>query len=633
MAFQQKQVAPHRKIQLSANESSPIYETLRLSPEKKEIRLLELLPGSTGDIIRCRMIATPLRGAPEYSAVSYVWGHSHSSLQISVNGNAFAVRENTFQALSQLRLEDTVRMIWVDSICIDQGNIEEKQHQLRLMHDVYSQAGAVLVWLGAAAADSEIAMSFLHTVVKSGKVELTAASAGMLSAADEATWASPTPLEEFGAGFLGRKHHDLPSPDGQVALLPPGVHLRAAIKNLLLRPWFQRRWILQEALLAQNIILVCGSSEVKIHRQHLKQLSTRDQLSSQSSSLIDFSLSSDRPNSKTRLHVEFQVVPDDTLHTGYVLLDPALALRLDSSSLNRASSPCPSLSGSSSITPWSSRPSTPRINSPQGAREELVDLLSENVYLNELLSAAIADGKVGLGNLEKYLQQRLEDLASDLHRLASSKTEAEIAKFVRYCSQYTARQLVLRQDPQRGRLTSEMLSQRARQSRQEVIGRSLLTEFERPEDLNQPDDIEEVVSYPDFRAQFERIRRFILEGDPYRKWIERIEEYVYYRRLQFAPLPKDAVDTNYSVGQGVRSADARALDVSVNRVEANSSPNVVDFLRSLPNMRITLAAALAPLSLIDRTKETVEHMLESRLAAPDFTLTSLNIKAKASETF
>jgi len=475
---------------------------------------------------------------------------------------------------------------------------------------VYSQAETVLVCLGAAAADSEIAMSFLDTVVKSGKVNLSAGSVRTLSAADEATRVSPAPVEEFGAGFLGREHYDLPSPDGQVALLPLDAPLRAPIKNLLLRPWFHRAWTYQEALLAQNIILVCGDSEVKIHRQHLKQLFPR----TQSSSLIDFMLSSDRPNSKPRLRMQFQVVPDETLHTEYGLLDPALALRLDSSSLNRASSPCPSLSGSSSITPWSSRPSTPGLNSPQGAREELVDLFSENVYLNELLSAAIADGKVGLEHFEKYLQQRLEDLASDLHRLASSKTEAEIAKFVRYCSQYTARQLVLRQDPQRGRLTSEMLSRRARESRQEAIGRSILTEFERPEGLNQLDDIEEVVSYPDFRAQFERIRRFILEGEPYRKWIERIEEYVHYRRLEFAPLPKDAVDTNCSVVEGVSSADARPLDIFVNQVEANSSPNVVDFLGSLPNMRITPAAALAPLSLIDRAKESVEHMLGEQIA-------------------
>jgi hypothetical protein len=48
MALQMKQVTPHRKMQKSANESSLIYEPLKLSPERKEIRLLRLSPGSTG---------------------------------------------------------------------------------------------------------------------------------------------------------------------------------------------------------------------------------------------------------------------------------------------------------------------------------------------------------------------------------------------------------------------------------------------------------------------------------------------------------------------------------------------------------------------------------------------------------
>jgi Heterokaryon incompatibility protein (HET) len=557
------------------------------------------------------LIRTPLKDSPEYVAVSYAWGDSQSSQRIFIDGNAFAVRENAFQALSRLRSKDTARIIWIDIICINQNDSEEKSQQIPLMRDLYNQARTTFVWLGTAADDSDTAMSFIGTSVNTRKLGLIASLAGMLSVADEATLVSPASLKGFRAGYLGRQHYHIPSLDEQTALLPRDPHLRTATEKLLLRPWFRRPWIVQEFLLAQSVILVCGDSEVEIHGQNLEHIWPRDPRLSRSFSLDGFFLSSDRTKIKARLGVD---KPDleEKRYTESGLLD--LAIREDWSSSIRSSSLCPSLSDTSSMTPRSSRPSTPGLNSPQGAREELVDLFAENASLNGLLSAAIADGTVGLEQLEEHLQQRLEELASDLHRSASSQVEAEIARFVRHCSQYTAQQLVLRQDPQHGRLASEILSHRARESRQQAIGRSILTEFKPPKDLLQPDDIEEVVSYPDFRAQFERIRRFFFEGDPYQKWIERMEEYVSHRRLQSTPLPKNGVETSCFVDQGVPRADARVLDARVNHVEANSNLNMVEFLGSFPNMQVTRSAALAPLSLIDRAKGRIEHMVGEQIA-------------------
>ncbi|OCK76902.1 HET-domain-containing protein, partial [Lepidopterella palustris CBS 459.81] len=58
----------------------------------------------------------------------------------------------------RLRDPSFERMIWVDAICIDQDNFEEKSHQIQLMAKIYSKAIRALAWLGEAAGDSNRAL-------------------------------------------------------------------------------------------------------------------------------------------------------------------------------------------------------------------------------------------------------------------------------------------------------------------------------------------------------------------------------------------------------------------------------------------------------------------------------------------
>jgi hypothetical protein len=48
--------------------------------------------------------------------------------------------------------------MWVDAVCIDQENDQEKEHQIQLMAKIYGQASRVIVWLGEAADDSDQAV-------------------------------------------------------------------------------------------------------------------------------------------------------------------------------------------------------------------------------------------------------------------------------------------------------------------------------------------------------------------------------------------------------------------------------------------------------------------------------------------
>jgi hypothetical protein len=129
--------------------SANLYDDLR----DGEIRLFQLDINTTGNIVG-RLQAVETSSAPSFYALSYVCGSDACSEEITVNNRAFLVRSNLFAALHELRLyfhgKDIARVaIWIDAICIDQDNKEEKPKQIREMHGVFSGAVEVLVWLGA----------------------------------------------------------------------------------------------------------------------------------------------------------------------------------------------------------------------------------------------------------------------------------------------------------------------------------------------------------------------------------------------------------------------------------------------------------------------------------------------------
>ena len=65
-------------------------------------------------------------------------------------------------AMRQLRDSESIIFLWIDAICINQANIQEKNHQVPLMADVYRRAEHVCVWLGERSDDSDVALDFIR---------------------------------------------------------------------------------------------------------------------------------------------------------------------------------------------------------------------------------------------------------------------------------------------------------------------------------------------------------------------------------------------------------------------------------------------------------------------------------------
>lgn len=137
-----------------------------LDPSLRQIRLLRVEPSPSD--LSAVLETVSLDDGPKYTALSYTWGTEMSSgagiaLKLGHGGGQTWRQPITMNL--QVVLEhlcagsDKPVTLWVDALCINQADVEEKSHQITLMKDVYSGAEATCIWLGPAADDSDLAMA------------------------------------------------------------------------------------------------------------------------------------------------------------------------------------------------------------------------------------------------------------------------------------------------------------------------------------------------------------------------------------------------------------------------------------------------------------------------------------------
>lgn len=137
---------------------SSTYFYAPLDTSTKTIRLLTLEAPSNRARVRVKLVLFPVERCPSYVALSYCWRSSSPTEPIEIDNSLFEVQENLFRALSQIQiwkkmnhkpranLEDgipstsTWHYFWVDAICINQTNVVERNHQVRLMDSIYRGA-------------------------------------------------------------------------------------------------------------------------------------------------------------------------------------------------------------------------------------------------------------------------------------------------------------------------------------------------------------------------------------------------------------------------------------------------------------------------------------------------------------
>lgn len=199
---------------------------------------------------------------PRYTALSYTWGLSGSFADpkpsvftqiervypIICHGDILLSTWNLRSALRRIRLgidvctreastenEDLKRVrdlyvdisyIWIDAVCIDQGNLRERSHQVQAMSKIYKQAHTTLVWLGDNDRFSKDALAALGKLAEHLKKVST----------QEALIRASIRISPL--------HLDAPE--------------RKACAALLSRNWFSRYWILQEVVMSKEVLVLIG---------------------------------------------------------------------------------------------------------------------------------------------------------------------------------------------------------------------------------------------------------------------------------------------------------------------------------------------------------------------------------------
>jgi hypothetical protein len=138
-------------------------------PSPRTIRCLKLHPAD--DVvydISCTLYFNDLDYPQNLEALSYSWGADPPSHPIichqdgsTAADNLLNVTYNCLAGLRQLRWCDKPRHLWIDSICIDQTNVKERNQQVALMGELYPSAKHVIVWVGEQDNGTERAMDFI----------------------------------------------------------------------------------------------------------------------------------------------------------------------------------------------------------------------------------------------------------------------------------------------------------------------------------------------------------------------------------------------------------------------------------------------------------------------------------------
>ncbi|KAK2608195.1 hypothetical protein N8I77_006819 [Diaporthe amygdali] len=197
-----------------------------------EIRLLYLSPSkfTHDEVLHGTLVTTSLSARPIYTALSYTWANADGSRSLSEEiflGNLWTplpITSNCAAALRRIRSVHEIKILWVDSVCMDQLSTSEKSHQVGLMRDntiVYSRASSVTVFLGD---DEET---------------------------PDARLLKKTSENVFYSGTQGDVTWD-------------AWRDEMAVRALFDRPYWSRVWVVQEILLSKEAEVVLGNSSIPL---------------------------------------------------------------------------------------------------------------------------------------------------------------------------------------------------------------------------------------------------------------------------------------------------------------------------------------------------------------------------------
>ncbi|KAF2831779.1 HET-domain-containing protein [Ophiobolus disseminans] len=254
---------------------SPV--SARRSPEDVEypgkplspgcIRLIRLLPGSWTEPIKCELFEVSLAIA-KYHALSYVWGSKNVTRQIFLERRAFPVTVNLEGALRHLRERYKEQhdglVLWVDALCINQKDIEERTSQVQLMGTIYTQCDQVIVYLGdrlQGSADPNVPPLVITFDEKGYTQDFPPKHHSEVDVyrvfnlfRELATTLHPGSSSDLNMTMMGKDENEQ-------------SNLFEALRRMMqppFTPWWSRIWVIQEVTMKREVFIVYGTISVPI---------------------------------------------------------------------------------------------------------------------------------------------------------------------------------------------------------------------------------------------------------------------------------------------------------------------------------------------------------------------------------
>ncbi|KAK6365111.1 hypothetical protein LTS17_011589 [Exophiala oligosperma] len=226
-------------LNLPAESSTPQYKYHKLP--KEHVRLFMLFPGKHSAPLKGCIYSVPFDDAGIYRTLSYVWGDKEQQMHTLVTPEgSIQITEALKIALEKLRLRKQMAILWIDALCINQADPEEKAQQIFLLPEIFQNAACTLAFVGADG-DGDAAIEMLLQVRAKDVVKRN----------PDAGWPEGIPVVDD---------------SWETRRTPPlDAAIWVDVRALFSRPWFRRAWIVQEMVIAPMVKVICGKWMIEWH--------------------------------------------------------------------------------------------------------------------------------------------------------------------------------------------------------------------------------------------------------------------------------------------------------------------------------------------------------------------------------